>query len=141
MITREGMETAMMIGALSSNIEINELFSGIIIGLAGVGMIAYLWKSQSARINLKLFMQVTGVFLILFCIHLFAYGFHELTEAGVVPFINNFYWHTVTEPLEPSEPIGRLITIAMLAIPCGWLLIGHIKQRISNNKAVTASAE
>lgn len=141
MIAREGMETAMMLGALSSNIAISDLFIGLFIGVSGVGMMAYLWNTQSKRINLRLFMQVTGVFLILFCVHLFVYGFHEMTEGGLVPFIDNFYWHTLTEPLEPSEPVGQMITIAMLAIPCAWLFIGHIKQRIANRKAVTAAAE
>lgn len=141
MIAREGMETAMMLGALSSNIAVSEIAMGAAIGVAGVVMIAYLWKTQSQKINLRLFMQVTGIFLMLFCAHLFLYGFHELTEVSAVPFIDNFYWHTVTEPLEPSEPIGRLITISLLAIPCGWLFIGYIKERMNQNKAVQASAE
>lgn len=141
MIAREGMETAMMLGALSSNIEVSEIFMGVIIGLGGVGVMAYLWQTQSQRINLRLFMQVTGIFLMLFCAHLFLYGFHEMTEVGAVPFIDNFYWHTVTEPLEPSEPVGKMITIAMLAIPCAWLFIGYIKQRMADRRAVSAPAE
>jgi len=129
MIAREGMETAMMLGALSSTINIGDMVTAIILGLAGVGIIGYLWIKQSANINLKLFMQVTGAFLILFCAHLFVYGFHELTEAGVVPLIDNFYWHTLTEPLEPGEPIGQAITISMLAIPCAWIFIGYVRER------------
>lgn len=129
MIAREGMETAMMLGAISGTINFGNMIVAILLGLVGVGIIGYLWIKQSANINLKLFMQVTGVFLILFCIHLFVYGFHELTEAGAVPFIDNFYWHTLTEPLEPGEPVGQAITISMLAIPCLWILIGYIREK------------
>ena len=139
MIAREGMETAMMLGALSGAINSGEMITGAFLGFAAVGVIGYLWVTQSSRINLKLFMQVTGAFLLLFCLHLFMYGFHELTEAGVVPLIDNFYWHTLTEPLEPSEPIGRLIVFSMLVVPCVWLFIGYIKEKFFARQVFSAA--
>ncbi len=135
MITREGMETALMLGSLSSALNSGELIVGAFLGLIAVGVIGALWVTQSASINLRLFMQVTGVFLILFCLHLFVYGFHELTEASAVPMIDNFYWHTLTEPLEPSEPIGRAITIGILALPCLWLCVGALRHKRSAQPA------
>lgn len=139
MISREGMETAMMLGALSGTINTGDMVTGALLGTMAVGVIGYLWISQSARINLKLFMQVTGVFLLLFCVHLFIYGFHELTEAGVVPYIDNFYWHTLTEPLEPGEPIGQIITIALLGVPCLWLFIGYVRERFFAQQTFSAA--
>lgn len=139
MITREGMETAMMLGSLASAVGSSEMLIGALIGFSSVGIIGYLWVSQSARINLGLFMQVTGMFLILFCVHLFVYGFHEMTEAGVVPGIDNFYWHTLTEPLEPAEPLGRAITIGLLAIPCLWLFIGYVREKFFSQQAFSAA--
>lgn len=139
MVAREGMETAMMLGSLTSAVNGSEMMLGAALGFTAVGIIGYLWVSQSARINLGLFMQVTGVFLILFCAHLFVYGFHELTEAGVVPGIDNFYWHTLTEPLEPSEPIGRAITIGLLAIPCIWLFVGYIREKLFAQRVFSAA--
>lgn len=139
MIAREGMETAMMLGSLAGAINTGEMVTGALLGFASVSVIGYLWISQSTRINLKLFMQVTGVFLMLFCVHLFVYGFHELTEAGVVPGIDNFYWHTLTEPLEPSEPIGRAITVGLLAIPCLWLFIGYIREKFFAQRVFSAA--
>lgn len=138
MIAREGMETAMMLGSLASAVNGSEMIVGALLGFLAVGFIGYLWVTQSARINLGLFMQVTGVFLILFCAHLFIYGFHELTEAGVVPGIDNFYWHTLTEPLEPSEPVGRAITIGLLAIPCLWLFIGYVREKLFAQQSFSA---
>lgn len=141
MISREGMETAMMLGALSGTMNVTEMALGAGAGFAAVGVIGWLWVSQSERINLRLFMQVTGVFLMLFCAHLFLYGFHELTEAGVVPGIDNFYWHTLTEPLEPGEPVGQVITISMLAIPVLWLVVGYVRDRVAQVQAFGAAAE
>jgi high-affinity iron transporter len=139
MIVREGMETAMMLGSLASAIEMNEMLTGALLGFAGVGVIGYLWISQSAHINLKLFMQVTGAFLLLFCAHLFVYGFHELTEASAIPFIDNHYWHMLTEPLEPGEPIGRAITVGLLAIPCIWLFIGFVREKFLSQPVFSAA--
>jgi len=135
MIAREGMETALMLGSLSNAVHGSEMLVGGLAGLAAVAGIGYLWVKQSDKINLRLFMQVTGIFLILFCIHLFVYGFHELTEVQAIPFIDNFYWHTVTEPLEPGEPIGQIITIGLLALPCAWLGVGYVKDKMSQRYA------
>ncbi len=125
MIAREGMETAMMLGAMTGSYNQGDVIVGALLGFAGVGVIGYFWVTKSARINLKAFMQVTGIFLMLFCVHLFIYGFHELTEIGAVPFIDNFKWHTLSEPLEPGEPIGNLITFGLLAVPCMWLAYSY----------------
>ncbi len=139
MIAREGMETAMMLGALSSALNIGDLVFGAALGFAAVAAIGYLWVTQSERINLRVFMQVTGIFLMLFCVHLFLYGFHELTEVGAVPFIDNFYWHTVTEPLEPGEPVGDAISIALLAIPCGWIAFNYFRNTLTDKRAMNAA--
>lgn len=130
MIAREGMETAMMLGAMNGTMNQGDLIVGALIGFAAVGGIGYLWVKESSRINLRVFMQVTGIFLILFCVHLFVYGFHELTEVGAIPGIDNFYWHTMTEPLEPGEPIGNVITLCLLAVPCAWIGISYLRHRL-----------
>jgi high-affinity iron transporter len=135
MIAREGMETAMMLGSMSGAINNGDLFVGALIGFSIVGMVGYMWVKQSGKINLRAFMQVTGIFLILFCVHLFIYGFHELTETGMVPLIDNNYWHNLTEPLEPGEPIGQIITLSMLAVPAGWILINYLRHRLLRAEA------
>ncbi len=125
MIAREGMETAMMLGTLAGSIDQQDVIAGAMAGFLTVGIIGFVWVKQSHRINLRAFMQVTGLFLMLFCAHLFMYGFHELTEVGAVPLIDNFKWHTLTEPMEPGEPIGNLITIGLLVVPCLWLVYSY----------------
>ena len=139
MVAREGMETAMMLGSMAGAVNKSDMMVGAFLGFAAVGVMGYLWFKQSRRVNIGLFMQVTGIFLMLFCVHLFIYGFHELTEAGVVPGIDNFYWHVLTEPLEPGEPIGRMITISLLAIPCLWLLIGYVREKFFSQPVFSAA--
>lgn len=125
MIAREGMETAMMLGTMTGSMNQGDVIAGAFMGFLCVGVIGYIWIRQSYRINLRLFMQTTGIFLMLFCAHLFMYGFHELTEISAVPGIDNFKWHTMTEPFEPGEPIGNLISFALLAVPCLWLAYSY----------------
>ena len=139
MISREGMESAMMLGSLSSALSIGDLFFGVVMGFGAVAVIGNLWISQSERINLRVFMQVTGIFLMLFCVHLFLYGFHEITEVQAVPFIDNVYWHTLTEPLEPGEPIGDLISLVLLAIPCAWIGINYYRNTLLDKQAMNAA--
>ncbi len=139
MIVREGMETAMMLGAMSGSINQGNLIVGALLGFAAVGVIGYVWIKQSYRINLRLFMQATGIFLMLFCVHLFMYGFHELTEVGAIPFIDNFKWHTLTEPFEPGEPIGNLITVGLLALPVLWMAYSYAWDKYVQPKFMVAA--
>lgn len=140
MISREGMETALMLGSLSKHIGGEATLVGIGGGLALVGLIGYFWIKQSHRINLKLFLQVTGIFLVLFSVHLFLYGMHELSEMGALPLPDsmNMAFHTFTERFEPDHPIGQAITYSLLVIPCGWLLVSYLRDRFA---AIPAGAE
>lgn len=136
MISREGMEVAMMIGALSATISLSSILTGLLFGLFLVAVIGYMWIKQSHKINLKLFMQVTGIFLILFSIQLFLYGFHELTETDLLPlpdqWVSNLHFYT--EPLEPSEPIGQMILYSLVIVPLSWLGFYYIKDLVSSKK-------
>jgi len=128
---------------MSGSINDGDLIVGALLGFAAVGVIGYIWIKQSYRINLRLFMQATGIFLFIFCFHLFIYGFHELTEVGAVPFIDNFKLHTLSEPFEPSEPIGTLISVALLAVPCLWLAYSYAWEKyvVPKFNANNAAAE
>lgn len=131
MVAREGMETALMLGSMSERTGGAATLTGIAIGLGFVGVIGYLWIKQSHKINLKLFLQVTGIFLVMFSVHLFMYGLHELSEMGALPVSDdmNIAFHTYTERFEPGEPIGNLITYSLLAVPLGWLAVSFFKKK------------
>lgn len=130
MIAREGMETALMLGAISSKTDGSQMMMGAVLGLSLTAFIGYLWASQSNKINLKLFMQVTGIFLFLFAVHLFLYGIYELTEVEGSVFYNDAI-HQAMKPFVSSKTLfGQLTIYGLLVVPCAWLMISYAKDKI-----------
>ena len=84
------------------------------------GALAFLWVKCSHLINLKLFFQVTSLFLLLFLGQILIYAFHELSEAGIFP--NSVAFHEATEPYAPDGLYGKWFSIATVAVCFGWLL-------------------
>ena len=83
MITREGMETALLMVTLLFQVKQVDVLAGALVGTAAAAFVAWLWSRYGQRVNLARFFQVTAVFLIVFVVQLVIYGFHELTEANV----------------------------------------------------------
>ena len=132
--TREGMETALMLGAISAQSDPMNMWIGGFMGLMSVAAIGWLWVTQSDRINLKLFMQVTGIFLILFAVDLFVYGVHELSEMSAIPLIGeraNEFMHINTEALAHGGVFSLLITYSLLVVPVAWLVFSALLHRKS----------
>lgn len=121
MIVREGMETALVITTLARETGHADLLAGAVAGVVLAGLLAAAWARYGRRVDLNRFFQVTSIFLVLFSIQLVVYAFHELTEAGVVPFVDNEALHVATEPYGPEGRWGQLLTWAMVALPAAWL--------------------
>ena len=83
MISREGMETALLMGTLLFQVRALDIILGAVAGIAVAGVVAWLWSRYGHRVNLGLFFQVTAIFLLIFVVQLLIYGFHELTEANI----------------------------------------------------------
>ncbi len=116
MITREGMETALLI------LQIHEpqILTGIFFGIAAAGSLAMLWAKFGHRINLKAFFQVTAIFLMLFVVQILIYSFHEFSEAGILP--NSEHFHAITEVISPDGLYGKWFSLAMVGVCALWLL-------------------
>lgn len=121
MVGREGVETATMIASLAVSSDLAYMALGGVVGFAGAGLIAWLWTRHGHKVNLSRFFQVTAVFMVLFSLQLMVTAFHEFTEAGVVPGIDNAWWHQATESLAEGG-LGQALSIAMVAVPSVWLL-------------------
>jgi len=119
MITREGMETALMMNALLFQVRSVALIIGAVLGILCAASVALLWARYGHRVNLGQFFQVTAVFLFIFVIQLFIYGFHELTEANIFPYSETLHW--ATEPYGPDGRYGQYFTYLLVALPLGWL--------------------
>jgi len=76
MITREGMETALMLSSLAALGGAADMIAGALAGIALAGAIAWAGARFGTRIDLPRFFQVTSVFLLLFALQLVFYAFH-----------------------------------------------------------------
>jgi len=130
MITREGMETALLMGTLVFQKMGNDVVIGAMGGVIVAASVASLWSRHGHKVNLGLFFQVTAVFLLVFVVQLLIYGFHELTEANILPYSEPL--HIATEPYGPDGAYGRWLTYLLVLLPMAWLafasMFGHRKR-------------
>jgi len=126
MITREGMETALMLLQVHGS----EMLTGALLGLLAAGGFAWAWTKFGHLINVKRFFQVTGVFLLLFMLQVGIYSFHEFSEAGLLP--NSDALHAATEKFSPDGLYGKWFSVVMVGICMVWLLVGWLKDRFKH---------
>lgn len=124
MITREGMETAMLMNALLFQVRAMNIVAGAFGGTILAAFIAFLWSRYGHRVNLSRFFQVTAIFLLVFVVQLLIYGFHELAEARVLP--NSEVLHNATEPYGPDGIYGHYLTYMLVALPVAWLAMSSL---------------
>ena len=124
MITREGMETALLMGTLLFQVRAADIIIGAAAGTVCAATVASLWSRYGHRVNLGLFFQVTAVFLAVFVVQLLIYGFHELTEANIFPYSEPLHW--ATEPYGPDGRYGQWLTYLLVLLPMGWLVFAGL---------------
>jgi len=128
MITREGMETALLL----IQVKDPNVISGALLGLAAAGAFALSWAKWGHLINVRRFFQVTGIFLLLFMVQVSIYSFHEFAEAGLLP--NSEFLHEATEKFSPDGLYGKWFSPVMVGF-CGlWLLGGWLLDRRGKTK-------
>ena len=127
MITREGMETALMLIQVRNS----QLVAGSLLGLGAAVLFAWSWARFGHLINVKRFFQVTGIFLLLFMLQVGIYSFHEFSEAGLLP--NSEVLHAATEKFSPGGLYGKWFSLVMISVCALWLLIGWLKDRLKLN--------
>ena len=138
MVGREGIETATMLAALASSADLSHLVWGGLMGLALAIAIAWAWARYGKAVDLGRFFRVTAWFMIIFAIQLVVYALHEFTESGLVPGINNAWWHAATEDLAEGF-IAQMISLAQVIVPTVWLAAARWQDRKHNNKASNAA--
>ena len=136
MISREGMETALLMGTLLFQIRAIDMIAGAAAGTFCAAVVAWLWSKYGHRVNLGLFFQVTAVFLMVFVVQLLIYGVHELAEANIFP--NSEWLHLATEAYGPEGLYGQYLTYFLVLLPMGWLaaaaLVGQRKPAINASR-------
>jgi high-affinity iron transporter len=118
MITREGMETALLMNALLFTVKSPQVISGAAAGtLLAIG-VAWLWSRYGHRVNLALFFQVTAIFLFVFVVQLVIAGAHEMSEQHYLPYSDLI--HSSTESWGPDSTFGHVLTYLLVILPLGW---------------------
>ena len=137
MITREGMETALLL----MQVRDPNLVSGALLGLAAAVAFALGWARFGHLINVKRFFQVTSIFLLLFMLQVAVYSFHEFAEAGMLP--NSDFLHEATEKFSPDGLYGKWFSPIMIGICALWLvgawLIDRAKVRLQGSLSETSA--
>ncbi|MYM22635.1 iron permease FTR1 [Duganella sp. FT135W] len=130
MISREGVETATMLAAIAANARSGDLLIGGVLGTVAAAALSLTWAMHGKKINLAKFFQVTALFMMLFAIQLAIYAFHEFTEGGTVPGIDNARWHLLTEPWGPDGRYGAWLSYSLGLVPASFIAITALARHL-----------
>ncbi|HTY42678.1 MAG TPA: FTR1 family protein [Thermoanaerobaculia bacterium] len=119
MITREGMETALLIATALFQLKSATVVAGLALGLLGAAAIGFSWTRLGKHVDVRAILSVSSIFLAIFLVQLVLYGVHELAEARVFP--SSQAIHDATEILGPDGLIGHLLAYALAVVPTVWL--------------------
>jgi high-affinity iron transporter len=122
-ISREGMETALMLLQVHSS----KMILGALTGLLAAAALAWSWGRFGHLINVRRFFQVTGIFLLLFMAQVAVYTFHEFAEAGLLP--NSDALHAATEKFSADGLYGQWFSVVMVGVCAVWLVVAWILDR------------
>ncbi|GAC1430866.1 MAG: hypothetical protein NVSMB68_03140 [Thermoanaerobaculia bacterium] len=133
MVTREGMETALML------IQVRQahFWLGCGLGIAAAATMSWGWAHFGHRINIKRFFQVTGLFLLLFTVQIVFYSIHEFSEAELLPHSEAI--HVATEPYSPVGVYGRWFSVVMVGACAAWLAGASLVDRARNHDRTAVS--
>lgn len=120
MVFREGAETVMFLSAVNLTTDAMLSFIGTLLGLALAVAFAVMFVRGSLNVNLRRFFWVTQCVLGIFVAQLLINGYHEFSEAGILP--------ATQQSMALVGPIVRhnsLFILAIVAIPLFiWLSRG-----------------
>jgi len=85
LVLREGVETVLILSAVTLNSTELLSFTGTLLGIAVSVVFGVLFIRGSVKINLQRFFRVTTVILYFVAFQLIVSGLHELSENGVLP--------------------------------------------------------
>jgi high-affinity iron transporter len=123
LVLREGVETVLILSAVTLNSTELLSFTGTLLGIAVAVVFGVLFIRGSVKINLQRFFRVTTVILYFVTFQLLVSGLHELSENGVLP--------SSTAEMRLIGPIVRndlFFFVTMLAL-AGLMMLLEFKRR------------
>ena len=134
LVLREGVETVLILSAVSMNSTEILSFTGTVLGIAVAIVFGVLFIRGSVKINLQRFFRVTTVILYFVTFQLVVSGLHELSENGVLP--------SSAAEMRLIGPIVRndlFFFVTMLAL-AGLMMLLEYKRRVPAVLDASASA-
>ncbi len=108
-VLREGVETGLfLIAVFLNNINIFSII-GSVVGLLGASIIGYLVYKGSRTLNLRLFFQITGGFIILVAAGMLSTSINEFQEAGILNIYLTEAWNLSSIPIIGSGPTATFL--------------------------------
>ena len=107
-VFRESIETAFIVYASAATATTAVPFVGVLLGLATSVLLGIAIYKGAVKINLAVFFKWTGAVLILVAAGIFAYGFHDLQEAGILPGLQNLAFD-ISNVIPPDSWYGVLL--------------------------------
>ncbi len=155
-VFREGLETVLfLVGIRFATESTQETIIGGLLGLLVATILGYLVIRGSIELSLRKFFRITGVILLIFAAGLFAYGVHELIEAGwFPPGLEGKRIYDISHPLSDKSTVGSLLRALVgyndnpffweaIAYISFWIIIGMVliwlnRRETSSKMALTA---
>jgi len=134
LVLREGVETVLILSAVSLNSTELLSFIGTTLGILVAVVFGVLFIRGSVKINLQRFFRVTTIILYFVTFQLLVSGLHELSENGVLP--------SSTAEMRTIGPIVRndlFFFVTMLAL-AGLMILLEQRRRVPEVLPETASA-
>ncbi len=125
MVLREGVETVLILSAVSLNSGDLMSFFGTLAGVALAVVFAFMFVKGSVRINIQRFFRVTAVILYFVAFQLIVSGLHELSEFGILP--SSKMEMRIVGPIVSNE-VFFFVTILALA---GLMVLFEYRKRMS----------
>ena len=129
MVLREGVETVLILSAVSLNSSELLSFFGTLAGVALAVVFAVMFVKGSVKINLQRFFRITAVILYFVAFQLIVSGLHELSEFGILP--SSKTEMRIIGPIV-SNQVFFFVTILALT---GLMVLFEYRKRMSSGAA------
>lgn len=134
MVFREGVETALMLAAVSFTSDSMMEALGLVLGLGLAVAFAVAFIRGTVRIDLRRFFRVTSAILVVVVLQLLVTGLHELSEGGFLP--SSAREMALIGPIVRSEVFFFVAVLALAA----WMVLFDRRRRQDAPPAEPGSA-
>jgi high-affinity iron transporter len=147
-VVREGIETALFLGATMASSSPGQTLVGGLLGLLAAVVLGWLVFAASVRLDTGGVLRVSGMILLVVAAGLVGHGVHELQEAGALPVFTEHVWD-INPVLSETSLAGTLLKslfgyngnpslLEVLSYLAYWLAVGLLLVRGSREPSAEA---